>query len=149
MKRTNSKLKTPMVLLKNKEKIPNNTEDNINFKAFKSPVNNSVMQFNPNFYNQHNMSMPNLDIMNGNIHDTENIKVCIRLRPLNLMETGRGDSKCVEVVNNQIMYQNKAITRNYGFNYVFTENTSQEDLFFSSSLDVIEILYLENYRKCS
>jgi hypothetical protein len=134
MKGKNSKSKSPLVT---KEKIANRTEDNINFHKIKTPGNSSAMQFNPNFYNQYNMNMPNLDIMSGYINDTENIKVCIRLRPLNIMETGRGDSKCVDVNNNnQVVYQNKTVSRNYGFNNVFHEATSQEELFYACQMDV-------------
>jgi hypothetical protein len=130
---TNNKSKTPIVMVK-KEKNANRTEDNIGFHKLKSPGNSSAIQFNPGFYNQFNMNVPNLDLMYGN--DSENIKVCIRLRPLNMMETGRGDAKCVEVMNSQIVFQNKSINRNYGFNNVFPEVTTQEDVFYACQLDV-------------
>jgi hypothetical protein len=150
MKRTNSKIKTPIVLFKNKDNKngPNKTEDNINFqppqKKTTTPGHSSAIQFNPNLYNQYNMNVPNLDFREDN--NAENIKVCIRLRPLNVMETGRGDSKCAETNNNQIVFRNKNISRNYGFNNVFGESTTQEEIFFNSNMNVYSLLNLEGYR---
>jgi hypothetical protein len=136
--KSNSKIKTPIVLMKNKAK-GNLTEDKQGFgHKVLTTGNQSALQFNPNFYNQYNMSMPNLDMFNGQPYsDTENIKVCIRIRPLNITETGRGDSKCVDISNNnQVVFQNKTLHRNYGFNNVFNESTTQEDLFTGSHLNV-------------
>lgn len=67
----------------------------------------------------------------------ENIKVCIRIRPLNTLELGRGDSKCVEFSNLQTLhFHSKNISKNYSFNCVFHENTTQEELFTTCAINV-------------
>ena len=69
--------------------------------------------------------------------DGENIKVCVRVRPMNMTEAGRGDSKCIEYLNaSNLKFKNKTSARNYTYNLVFSEDSSQENLFYSLSLDV-------------
>ena len=94
-------------------------------------------------------NMGSMNNMSGGMHNSpnidfnsedfgENIKVCVRIRPMNMMEQGRGDIKCVEYLNNTtILFKNKNITRNYTFGGAFGEGISQEELFFSCSLNVI------------
>jgi len=50
--------------------------------------------------------IPNLDFTSD---DTgESIRVCIRIRPLNMMELGRGDPKCLELLDNStLLFKNK------------------------------------------
>lgn len=91
--------------------------------------------FNP--YNQmpYNTSFPNLDYNSDELG--ENIKVCVRIRPLNMTEQGRGDGKSVEVVNNTALsFKNKNVGRNYTYNCVFGESTTQEELFYTCSINV-------------
>ena len=73
---------------------------------------------------------------------TENIQVFLRIRPLNNLETSREDSKCVELANQQMIFFNaKNMSRNYSFNYIFGENSSQEEVFHNSQMDVILNLF--------
>lgn len=100
---------------------------------------NSYM--NPGINN--NLGMPNLDFTSE--ENGENIKVCVRIRPLNMTEQGRGDNKCVESINNAtLQFKNKNINRSYNYNVVFAENTSQEDLFYTCSLNVYIIFIYRN-----
>ena len=56
---------------------------------------------------------------------------------MNMTEQGRGDTKCVDYVNSStILFKNKNITRNYAYNIAFGEGQTQEDLFYSCSLNV-------------
>jgi kinesin family protein 12 len=113
-----------------------------------------IHQYNPNvmdynsMYNISNMNaiqnnsgfgLKSLDYSSDEVG--ENIKVCIRIRPLNLLETGRGDNKCVEYANLQTLhFQSKNISKNYSFNCVFNENTSQEEMFVTCGINVTNIL---------
>ncbi len=88
--------------------------------------------------NNINMGAPNLDYNSDEMG--ENIKVCVRIRPMNMTEQGRGDGKCVEYLNlSNLQYKNKNINRNYTYNIVFGEGSSQEDLFYACSLNVRKI----------
>jgi hypothetical protein len=89
---------------------------------------------NKNFI-QNTLGVPNLEFNSD--EQGENIKVCIRIRPLNLMEQGRGDSKCVEYSNiSSLNFKNKNISRNCSYNVVFGEGANQEDLFYTCSVNV-------------
>jgi len=68
-----------------------------NFHSNPGRNNSSMMDMN---------MMPNLDFTSD---DTgESIRVCIRVRPLNVTELGRGDSKCVEFLDNStLLFKNK------------------------------------------
>lgn len=84
--------------------------------------------------NTHNLDF-NSDIL------SENIKVCIRIRPLNMTEQGRGDEKCIEFLNNtNLKFKNKNSNRNYSYNIIFNENSSQEDVFYTCSVNVSHIV---------
>ena len=104
-----------------------------------TPSSYSAQMFNPYMNNMvnypTNTKFPNLDF---NSDDSgENIKVSIRIRPSNMTEMGRGDGKCVECMNsNTILYKNKNINRTYNYNIVFGEGTTQEDLFYTCSINV-------------
>jgi hypothetical protein len=75
----------------------------------------------------------------------ENIKVCIRIRPMNITEQGRGDGRCVENINSSTaLFSNKNIKRNYNFNAVFGEGSSQEDLFYTCSINVFTFFIYRN-----
>ena len=85
------------------------------------------------------MNVPNLDFHGE--ENGENIKVCVRVRPLNTNEIGRGDSKSLEANSNtEILFQNKNIKKIYSFNQIFNEENSQDEVFFSCSLNVIKKL---------
>ena len=100
------------------------------------------MDYN-NMYNINNSNLLNNSDFGGKSLEYnsdeigENIKVCIRIRPPNILETGRGDTKCVEYTNLQTLhFHNKNINKNYSFNCVFHENASQEELFTTCSINV-------------
>ena len=83
------------------------------------------------------MNVPNLDFYSE--ENGENIKVCVRVRPLNTNENGRGDTKCIDMISNtELLFQNKNIKKNYSYNHIFNEDNSQEEVFYSCSLNVID-----------
>ena len=122
--------------------------------------NTSIHQHNPNVMDYNNMYNINPNNMNNMQNNSafgmksldynsdeigENIKVCIRIRPLNLLESGRGDSKCVEFSNSQTLhFHSKNINKNYSFNCVFHENTSQEEAFMTCGINVNNYIRIRN-----
>ena len=99
---------------------------------------NMNMPLNQKMYTGSNL-VPNLDFSSED--SGENIKVCVRIRPLNMTELGRNDGKCVECVSsNTILLKNKNISKNYRYNIVFGEGTAQDDVFYSCSINVRNFL---------
>jgi len=69
---------------------------------------------------------------------SENIHVFLRIRPLNNLEISRGDSKSIELANPQmIFFNNKNVSKNFSFDYIFGENSLQEEVFQNSQMNVI------------
>jgi hypothetical protein len=84
-------------------------------------------------------TMPNLDFTSE--EQGESIRVCVRIRPMNMTETGRGDNKCVEYSNSTtVLFKNKNIMRHYNYNISFGEGATQEDVFYSCSINVIFLI---------
>jgi hypothetical protein len=95
---------------------------------------NLLANINPN--NQVPYTMPNLDFTSE--EQGESIRVCVRIRPMNMTEIGRGDAKCVEYTNSStVLFKNKNIQRHYNYNISFGEGATQEDVFYSCSINVI------------
>jgi hypothetical protein len=110
--------------------IQNTFENNQNMinPFMMSPMINAIN-------NNMNLGYPNLDFNSEELG--ENIKVCIRIRPLNLTEQGRGDVKCVEYINqNSLNFKNKNIAKGLNYNIVFNEIINQEELFYQCSMNV-------------
>ena len=120
---------------KNKLNLTNNNLKNRNKESSNS------LNFLPNI-NQN--TVPNLDFEN---HETsENIKVCLRIRPMNLQEQGRNDLNCIEPVSsNQLFFTNKNMRRSYTYNLVFGPETTQEDIFYNCSINKLIDSALEGY----
>ena len=109
-------------------------------------INPNFLGFLPNISNQNykNNISPNLDFNNDST--SENIKVCIRIRPFSFQEQSRNDKKCVEnYSSDQFIYTNKNIRKSYTYNLVFNENSSQEDIFFSCSINKLLDNAMEGY----
>jgi hypothetical protein len=88
--------------------------------------------------------IPNLDFT----HDEtgENIKVCLRIRPLNVSEKGRNDTKSLTIMNDtQVLFTSKQLRRNYTFNLVFDETSSQEDIFYHCSINKLIDSAMDGY----
>ena len=119
----------------NNKGINNNINMNYNPSG---NINPNYLGFLPNIpytiQNYQNGSAPNLDFNNDS--KSENIKVCVRIRPLSPQELGRGDKKSVEPLSSdQLIYNHKNIRRSYTYNLVFGENSSQEDIFYNCSIN--------------
>lgn len=97
------KNKTP--IRANSNNINSNSSNIININKINAP--NEINEFQMKNSSMNNSTfIPNLDF---NSDETgESIRVCIRVRPMNTMELGRGDSKCVEFLdNNSLLFKNK------------------------------------------
>jgi hypothetical protein len=91
--------------------------------------------YNPYNNMNQNTSFPNLDYFSD--EQGENIKVCVRVRPMNMTELGRNDGKSIEIINNKsINLKNKNTNKSYSYDFAFGESTTQEELFYSCSLNV-------------
>ena len=120
----------------------NNLSNNINPNApILSDINSNKM--NPQSYIQNN-KQPNLYFDNDTT--SENIKVCLRIRPMSIQEKSRNDTSCLEVVSNeQLILIHKNLRRSYTFNIVFGPESSQEDVFFNCSIDKLIDSALDGY----
>ena len=104
--------------------------------------NYQEINYGPQSYS--NGRQPNLDFDND--IDSENIKVCLRIRPMSLQEKSRNDSSCIEPVSNeQLILSHKNLRRSYTFNIVFAPESSQEDIFFNCSIDKLIDSALDGY----
>ena len=60
----------------------------------------------------------------------DNVKVCIRIRPLNERElTGAGKQKCIEVSGNHLSVQKGMEHKQYVFDFVGQENIEQQTIY--------------------
>ena len=116
-----------------------------------NPLSNNINQnssnyqdvsYSPQIYS--NGAQPNLYFDNDT--NSENIKVCLRIRPMSLQEKSRNDVACIEPVSNeQLILKHKNLRRSYTFNLVFGQESSQEDIFFNCSIDKLIDSALDGY----
>ena len=120
----------------------NRTNNTMNRPSQKKESSNTL-NFLPNI-NQAQNYQPNLDFENQEA--SENIKVCLRIRPMNLQEKGRNDMNCIEPVSsNQLIFTNKNMRRSYTYNLVFGPDATQEDLFYNCSINKLIDSALDGY----
>ncbi len=71
--------------------------------------------------------------------------MCLRIRPMNAMEMGRGDHNCINILNNQqcvlntkylILLSVRGGAKGYRFNVVLEDSKSQADSFVLCSIPV-------------
>ena len=118
----------------------NNTNSNLKQKNKES---SNSLNFLPNI-NKTQTIQPNLNFENQ--ETSENIKVCLRIRPMNLQELGRSDLNCIEPVSsNQLIFTNKNMRRSYTYNLVFGPDATQEDVFYNCSVNKLIDSALEGY----
>ena len=132
--KSNLKLNVPSQ--QNISLIKPNFSDKMNFFP-KGNFNNIpyTPSYNPSL-NMTPVSFTNSKSDNG-FYISENILVFLRIRPLSNLEISRGDNKCVDLANQQmIFFNNKAVSRNFSFDYIFGENSSQEEVFQNSQINV-------------
>ena len=156
MKKSNSKKKANLPNIEN-TKSNNSYRQQINISNLNNQNNNGYslsnninqnsknyqeINYGPQSYS--NGRQPNLDFDND--IDSENIKVCLRIRPMSLQEKSRNDSSCIEPVSNeQLILSHKNLRRSYTFNIVFAPESSQEDIFFNCSIDKLIDSALDGY----
>ena len=122
------------------KKKMNNTNSNLKQKSKES---SNSLNFLPNI-NKTQTIPANLNFENQ--ETSENIKVCLRIRPMNLQEQGRNDLNCIEPVSsNQLIFTNKNMRRSYTYNLVFGPDTTQEDIFYNCSVNKLIDSALEGY----
>ena len=158
----------------NKKKKSNNSKDNdnkseiINYKdksTFPQIEKNKLNRTNnslkrPKNYKEssNSLNLPNINQTQNipqnyqsnldfeNQETSENIKVCLRIRPMNLQEKGRNDMNCIEPVSsNQLIFTNKNMRRSYTYNLVFGPETTQEDIFYNCSINKLIDSALDGY----
>ena len=107
--------------------------------------NSSMLNHLPNInQNQNGNDNPNLNFENNS--SGENIKVCIRIRPMNLQEKGRNDINCIEPATpTQLIFTNKNNRRSYTYNLVFGPDSTQEDIFYNCSINKLIDSALDGY----
>ena len=156
MKKSNSKKKTNLPNIEN-TKSNNSYRQQINISNLNNQNNNGYslsnninqnsknypeINYGPQSYS--NGHQPNLDFDND--INSENIKVCLRIRPMSLQEKSRNDTSCIEPVSNdQLILSHKNLRRSYTFNIVFAPESSQEDIFFNCSIDKLIDSALDGY----
>ena len=131
--------------------LKSNNNINMNNSDIINPLSNNINQNSSNFqdisYNPQsysNGSQPNLYFDNDT--NSENIKVCLRIRPMSLQEKSRNDIACIEPVSDeQLILKHKNLRRSYTFNLVFGQESSQEDIFFKCSIDKLIDSALDGY----
>ena len=128
---------------KNKLNRTNNSMKHPN----KSKDSSNSLNYLPNINQTQNIPkniQGNLDFENQ--ETSENIKVCLRIRPMNLQEKGRNDMNCIEPVSsNQLIFTNKNMRRSYTYNLVFGPETTQEDIFYNCSINRLIDSALDGY----
>ena len=161
MKKSSSKKKTTLPQIEN-NKSNNSYRKQINVSNLnKNNIinnNNNANLFsnniNPNSQNSYDFNygpqsysygrQPNLDFDSDT--NSENIKVCLRIRPMSVLEKSRNDTSCIEPVSGeQLIFSHKNLRRNYTFNLVFGPDSSQEDVFFNCSIDKLIDSALDGY----
>ena len=156
MKKSNSKKKANLPSVENTKSnnsyrqqinISNLNNQNSNNYSLSNNINQNSknyqeINYGPQTYS--NGRQPNLDFDND--IDSENIKVCLRIRPMSLQEKSRNDTSCIEPVSNeQLILSHKNLRRSYTFNIVFAPESSQEDIFFNCSIDKLIDSALDGY----
>ena len=119
----------------------NRTNNTLNIPHRNSSMPNHLPNINQN---QNSNDNPNLNFENNS--SGENIKVCIRIRPMNLQEKGRNDINCIEPASpTQLIFTNKNNRRSYTYNLVFGPDSSQEDIFYNCSINRLIDSALDGY----
>ena len=157
MKKTNKKNQSNLPNIEN-NKTNNSYLKKINVSNLNNQNNNNQFSLsnniNPNSQNSQDLNygpqsysnghQPNLDFDSDT--NSENIKVCLRIRPMSLQEKSRNDSSCIEPVSGeQLILSHKNLRRSYTFNLVFAPESSQEDVFFNCSIDKLIDSALDGY----
>ena len=160
MKKSSSKKKTTLPQIENNKsnssyrKQVNVSNLNQNNKINNNNAYSFSNNINPNAQNSHDLNygpqsysngrQPNLDFDSDT--NSENIKVCLRIRPMSIQEKSRNDTSCIEPVSGeQLIFSHKNLRRNYTFNLVFGPDSSQEDVFFNCSIDKLIDSALDGY----
>ena len=129
------------------EKNKLNRTNNSMKRQYKQKDSLNSVNFLPNINQTQNIPkniQGNLDFENQ--ETSENIKVCLRIRPMNLQEKGRNDMNCIEPVSsNQLIFTNKNMRRSYTYNLVFGPETTQEDIFYNCSINKLIDSALDGY----
>ena len=78
---------------------------------------------------------------------TDNVQVCIRVRPLNNHEKRSGDRTIIDNLDNQIYLRDHKKTKCFSFDNVFDDSHSQENIFVNFGKSMVE-KFLEGYNCC-
>ena len=68
----------------------------------------------------------------------DNIRVCVRVRPLNASERQSGDRRIVDNLDNRVYLKHHKKTKSFSFDEVFDESHSQEQIFLNVGKPLVE-----------
>ena len=77
----------------------------------------------------------------------DNVRVCVRVRPLNTLEKQSGDRRIVDNLDNQVYLRHHKKTKCFSFDNVFDEMNNQESIFINFGKQMIE-KFVQGYNCC-
>lgn len=77
----------------------------------------------------------------------DNVRVCVRVRPLNSHEKTSGDRRIIDNLDNQIYLRHHKKTKCFSFDNVYDDSHSQEHIFVNFGKGLIE-KFVEGYNCC-
>ena len=78
---------------------------------------------------------------------TDNVRVCVRVRPLNSHEKRSGDRPIIDNLDDQVYLRHHKKTKCFSFDDVFDNSHSQENIFVNLAKGMIET-FVEGYNCC-
>ncbi len=124
-----------------------NIKNNMSMNYYSSGnINQNYFNILPNVPYSIPNNKNNSSLNFNNESQSENIKVCVRIRPLSIQEKSRNDIKCVEVYSkDQLLFIHKDKKKSYTYNLVLGENATQEDTFSNCSINKLLNNALDGY----
>ena len=124
-----------------------NIKNNMSMNYYSSGnINQNYFNILPNVPYSIPNNKNNSSLNFNNESQSENIKVCVRIRPLSIQEKSRNDIKCVEVYSkDQLLFTHKDKKKSYTYNLVLGENATQEDTFSNCSINKLLNNALDGY----
>ena len=124
-----------------------NINNNMSMNNYASGnINQNYFNILPNIPYSIPNNKNNINLNFNNESQSENIKVCVRIRPLSIQEKSRNDMKCVEAYSkDQLIFTHKDKKKSYTYNLVLSENSSQDDTFKNCSINKLLNKALDGY----
>ena len=146
--KTNSSFRKPVnVALLNKSKGETKSESDNQLNKSSQKSDKSLLPSLPNINFSMNVNNESkTSNSNKNNFASENIKVCLRIRPFSKQEENRHDDSCIEKIEeDRVNFYKQSTKRSYSFNLVFGPEDSQEDIFYTCSINKLLDSALNGY----